>query len=123
MSLQKCANDMAAHTDGWNLKECSVGSCEPWLKDCLGANFELDKYRLESDQPSTNRPGENSYRMSLAQRCEYAWSLSESPKIDVQLGSNTDLGNGPFTFVENVQSYLKGVAYSSTQTTRAGYEN
>jgi len=23
MSLQKCAKDMAAHTDGWNLRECA----------------------------------------------------------------------------------------------------
>ena len=93
MSLLKCAKDMAAHTAGWNLTECYVGSPEPWLKDCLGANFEVCKYLLESDLPANNRHGENSYRMSLAQRCEYAWyeklltSLSDRDRLRLMSNS------------------------------------
>ena len=28
MSLQKCASDMAAHTDGWNIGECATEASE-----------------------------------------------------------------------------------------------
>ena len=94
MSLQKCANDMSAHTEGWNLKECSSESSETWLKDCLGSNFDLDKYLLEVDQPSSESQTEmKGYHMSLAQQCEYAWheellkSLSDSDRLRLMSNS------------------------------------
>ena len=75
MSLQKCASDMAAHTDGWNIGVCAAEASESWLKDCIGLDFDMDAYLHGSEQSSNgdNQTGTKSYSMSLAQQCEYAW--------------------------------------------------
>ena len=82
MSLQKCCKDMGAHTEGWNLRKCIREASESWLKECLGSDFDLDKYLSESSQPTNevDVSQKKSYSMSLAQQCEYAWyiKLSES---------------------------------------------
>ena len=77
MSLQKCASDMATHAKGWNLQPSVLESSESWLKECIGSDFDINKYILEADQPPSqnNTTAEKIYSMSLAQRCEYAWYL------------------------------------------------
>ena len=52
MSLQKCANDMAAHTEGWDLRECTKETFEAWLKDCIGVDFHLDSYISDKERSS-----------------------------------------------------------------------
>ena len=49
MGLQKCANDMDAHTDGWNLREYAEKTSEAWLKDCLGILIQIRTYLKESN--------------------------------------------------------------------------
>ena len=72
MSLQKCCKDMGAHTEGWNLRKCIREASESWLKDCIGSDFDLDKYLSESAQPKNGSDvhQKKSYSMSLAQQCE-----------------------------------------------------
>ena len=41
MSLQKCSADMATHAKGWNLTRSVSESYESWLKNCIGADFEV----------------------------------------------------------------------------------
>ena len=89
MSLQKCSADMATHAKGWNLRQSVSKSCESWLKDCIGAEFDIDEYLSESERPSGGDWSSSSkrYSMSLAQRCEYSWysrllkSMSDSDRI------------------------------------------
>ena len=89
MSLQKCAKDMEAHTSGWDLRECARKASESWLKDCIGKDFDVDKYLLGSDEDAHSdwRMKTKSYSMSLAQQCEYAWygkllnSLSDRDRL------------------------------------------
>ena len=89
MSLQKCAQDMATHTDGWNLRECVKEASESWLQECLGESFDVDKFLTESAQSvqRENQTEMKSYTMSLAQQCEYAWykkllnSLSDCDRL------------------------------------------
>ena len=73
MSLQKCAGDMETHAKGWNLRQCATESSQAWLKDCIGSDFEIDKYLAESDKSLSldNATGDKAYSMSLAQRCEW----------------------------------------------------
>ena len=74
MSLQKCANDMAANAVGWNLEECAKEASGSWLKVNIGSNLDLDDYFLEKDD-SVERgihSGTRHYSMSLAQQCESA---------------------------------------------------
>ena len=42
MSLQKCANDMSAHTEGWSLDVSAKEGAEDWLKDCIGHDFDIN---------------------------------------------------------------------------------
>ena len=55
---------------------------ESWLKNCIGLDFDVDKYLSESAQPKNGRSYTQVkyYSMSLAQQCEYALfrRLSES---------------------------------------------
>ena len=89
MSLKKCANNMSAHTEGWDLIESAKIAAEDWLKDCLGTSFALDDYLSGSDGVSTGNKdgGTGYYSMSLAQQCEYACyqkllkSLSENDRL------------------------------------------
>ena len=55
MSLQKCANDMAVHTDGWNLTECIREAADWWLKECIGIDFDVDDYLSESKSEQSQR--------------------------------------------------------------------
>ena len=89
MSLQKCAADMASHAKGWDLRESAVQSSESWLKDCIGSDFNVEKYLSEADKTAIKAKATEpiGYVMSLAQRCEYAWylrlldSMSENDRI------------------------------------------
>ena len=77
MSLQKCAADMATHAKSWNLRESAAKSSESWLKECIGSDFDINKYLLGSSKISSTELAvePTCYSMSLAQRCEYAWYL------------------------------------------------
>ena len=89
MSLQKCANDLATHAEGWSLKECAKEASESWLKDNLGADFDVENYLSLRDHSLGEdiRAGAKHYSMSLAQRCESARyesllkSLSDSDRL------------------------------------------
>ena len=72
MSLQKCASEMVHHARGWNLRQCAREFSLAWLKDCIGSDFEIDKYLSDSAQSprADNVDGAKPYSMSLAQRCE-----------------------------------------------------
>ena len=69
MSLEKCTNDMPAHTKGWNLSNCAKIAAEPWLQDRIGAEFDLSKYFSDIHQASASDKGGGNmyYKMSLAQ--------------------------------------------------------
>ena len=73
MSLQKCANDMATHTDGWDLRECVKEAAESWLKNCIGMEFDVDKWLSEAENEQSEQRASyhstQSYSMSLAQQC------------------------------------------------------
>ena len=75
MSLQKCAPQMQCHTRGWNLREYARQASESWLKNCIGPEFDIDKYLTdEAPVPENEVPMKtNSYSMSLAQKCEHSW--------------------------------------------------
>ena len=75
MSLQKCAVDMATHAKGWNLKQSAVESCGSWLEECIGSDFDMDKYlsAVVHSSGTDSATGVGSYSMSLAQQCEHAW--------------------------------------------------
>ena len=94
MSLQKCACDMDAHTEGWDLRECAKETSEAWLTDCIGLDFDLDSWLSDTDKPSNRsdkivagRTRGIPYSMSLAQQCEFAWyrkllkSLPDSDRL------------------------------------------
>ena len=97
MSMEKYANDMPAHTKGWNLSNCAKIAAEPWLQDCIGAKFDLGKYFFDIDQASARDEGGGRmyYEMSLAQRGEYAWwwkllkSLSENDRLRLVSNSSS----------------------------------
>ena len=95
MSLEKCANDMPSHTEGWDLSESSKFGAEAWLKECICTTFDLETY-LSGNEQATTRDREGGfvyYPMSLAQQCEYAWYqrlLKSLPEIDrLRLISNS----------------------------------
>ena len=54
MSLQKCACDMDAHTEGWDLRECAKETSKAWLQDCVGVDFDLDSWLSDTDKPSNS---------------------------------------------------------------------
>ena len=53
MSLQKFFDDIITHAKGWNLEQCMLESGQSWLKDCIGSDFDIDKYLSESDQSAS----------------------------------------------------------------------
>ena len=72
MSLQKCANDMSAHTEGWSLDVSAKEGAENWLKDCIGDDFDIANYILDQSHTTIHNEGSLPYSMSLAQHCEYS---------------------------------------------------
>ena len=66
---------MATHAKGWDLKQSAVESCGSWLEECIGSNFDMDKYlsAVAHASGTDSATGAGSYSMSLAQQCEYAW--------------------------------------------------
>ena len=87
VSLQKCRTDMATHTEGWCLGKCAKDGAESWLKNSIGADFDIDNYLSEREHSPESPIGTKNYAMSLAQRCEHACyerllkSLSENDRL------------------------------------------
>ena len=66
---------MPSHSKGKDLSKCAKEAAEDWLKDCIGAHFDVGSYISDRHQVSRrDKEGEGThYSMSLAQQCEYAW--------------------------------------------------